>query len=260
MRKIVIFALIAALCAGALLYFYLGNLEAQKEVKVEYDSIVVAAVDIPAFTPITGDMVTFRQVPLGYAHPLAARTIEEVVGLVTESEIIAGEEMLPSKLKQFGETDSGLSYVLPEGMRAVTVAVDEVSGVAGFLQRGDYVDVISYTSTSYEMTTADQAQTGTTETTDPAQSAVSQSTTVIAAQNILVAAIGRSLSSSTSSTEDQSTIGYNSVTLILTPEDAMRVIQGSRSGSLILILRASGDHDSNTEDPVINDTLLIKAQ
>ena len=60
MRKIVIFALIAALCAGALLYFYLGNLEAQKEVKVEYDSIVVAAVDIPAFTPITSDMVTFQ--------------------------------------------------------------------------------------------------------------------------------------------------------------------------------------------------------
>lgn len=260
MRKIVIFALIAALCAGALLYFYLGNLEAQKEVKVEYDSIVVAAVDIPAFTPITGDMVTFQQVPLGYAHPLAARTIEEVVGLVTESEIIAGEEMLPSKLKQFGETDSGLSYVVPEGMRAVTVAVDEVSGVAGFLQRGDYVDVISYTSTSYEMPTADQAQTGTTETTDPAQNAVSQSTTVIAAQNILVAAIGRSLSSSTSSTEDQSAIGYNSVTLILSPEDAMRVIQGSRSGSLILILRASGDHDTNTEDPVINDSLLIKAK
>lgn len=260
MRKIVIFALIAALCAGALLYFYLGNLEAQKEVKVEYDSIVVAAVDIPAFTPITSDMVTFRQVPLGYAHPLAARTIEEVVGLVTESEIIAGEEMLPSKLKQFGETDSGLSYVVPEGMRAVTVAVDEVSGVAGFLQRGDYVDVISYTSTSYEMPAADQAQTGTTETTDPAQNAVSQSTTVIAAQNILVAAIGRSLSSSTSSTEDQSAIGYNSVTLILSPEDAMRVIQGSRSGSLILILRASGDHDTNTEDPVINDSLLIKAK
>ena len=260
MRKIVIFALIAALCAGALLYFYLGNLEAQKEVKVEYDSIVVAAVDIPAFTPITGDMVTFRQVPMGYAHPLAARTIEEVVGLVTESEIIAGEEMLPSKLKQFGETDSGLSYVVPEGMRAVTVAVDEVSGVAGFLQRGDYVDVISYTSTSYEMPTADQAQTGTTETTDPAQNAVSQSTTVIAAQNILVAAIGRSLSSSTGSTEDQSAIGYNSVTLILSPEDAMRVIQGSRSGSLILILRASGDHDTNTEDPVINDSLLIKAK
>lgn len=260
MRKIVIFALIAALCAGALLYFYLGNLEAQKEVKVEYDSIVVAAVDIPAFTPITGDMVTFQQVPMGYAHPLAARTIEEVVGLVTESEIIAGEEMLPSKLKQFGETDSGLSYVVPEGMRAVTVAVDEVSGVAGFLQRGDYVDVISYTSTSYEMPAADQAQTGTTETTDPAQNAVSQSTTVIAAQNILVAAIGRSLSSSTGSTEDQSAIGYNSVTLILSPEDAMRVIQGSRSGSLILILRASGDHDTNTEDPVINDSLLIKAK
>ncbi|MDD4312647.1 MAG: Flp pilus assembly protein CpaB [Eubacteriales bacterium] len=261
MRKIVIFALIAALCAGALLYFYLGNLEAQKEVKVEYDNVVIAAVDIPAFTPITSDMVTFKPIPQGYAHPLAARTKEEVVGLVTESAIIAGEEMLPAKLKQFGETDSGLSYVVPEGMRAVTVSVDEVSGVAGFLQRGDYVDVISYTSTSYEMPATDQAQTGTTQPTDPGQNAVSQSTTLVAAQNVLVAAIGRSLSSSTGTTsEDQSTIGYNSVTLILTTEDAMRVVQGSRSGSLILILRASGDHNANTEDPVINDTLLIKAQ
>ena len=260
MRKIVIFALIAALCAGALLYFYLGNLEAQKEVKVEYDSVVVAAVDIPAYTPITSDMVTFEQIPQGYAHPLAARSIDEVVGLVTESEIVAGEEMLPSKLKQFGETDSGLSYVVPEGMRAVTISVDEVSGVAGFLQRGDYVDVISYTSTSYEMTAADQAQAdGTTETTGATQGSVSQSTTLVAAQNVLVAAIGTSLSSSSSS-EDQTNIGYNSVTLILSPEDAMRVVQGSRSGSLILILRASGDHIANTEDPVINDSLLIKAQ
>ncbi|MEA4915788.1 MAG: Flp pilus assembly protein CpaB [Christensenella sp.] len=260
MRKIVIFALIAALCAGALLYFYLGNLEAQKEVKVDYDSVVVAAVDIPAFTPITSDMVTFQQIPQGYAHPLAARTVEEVVGLVTESEIVAGEEMLPSKLKQFGETDSGLSYVVPEGMRAVTVAVDEVSGVAGFLQRGDYVDVISYTSTSYEMTPADQVQTGATDQTNPDQTTVSQSTTLVAAQNVLVAAIGRSLASSTDSTTDQAAIGYNSVTLILSPEDAMRVVQGSRSGSLILILRASGDHNANTVDPVINDSLLIKAQ
>ena len=260
MKKVVLFALVAALAAGALLYIYLGKLEQQSEVKVVYEDVLVAAADIPAYSAITEEMVTVKQVPQGTSHPIAARTPAEAVGFVTENLIVEGEEILPVKLKQPGQAESGLSYVVPEGMRAVTVAVDEVSGVAGFLQRGDYVDVISYTSTSYEMPTADQVQTGTTETTDPAQNAVSQSTTVIAAQNILVAAIGRSLSSSTSSTEDQSAIGYNSVTLILSPEDAMRVIQGSRSGSLILILRASGDHDTNTEDPVINDSLLIKAK
>ena len=99
MKKIVIFALIAALCAGALLYFYLGNLEAQKQVEVQYDTVVAAATDIPAYTQITADMLTLKQIPQGYAHPLAARTVEEVVGLVTVSDILAGEEMLPSKLK-----------------------------------------------------------------------------------------------------------------------------------------------------------------
>lgn len=261
MKKIVIFALIAALCAGALLYFYLGNLEAQKQTQVQYDTVVAAAADIPAYTTITSDMLTLQQIPQGYAHPLAARTTDEVVGLVTVSDIVAGEQIFPSKLKQFGETDSGLAYVVPEGMRAVTVSVDEVSGVAGFLKRGDYVDVISYTSTTFEMKAADQAQigTGTDQTTNPAQGGSSQSTTLIAAQNVLIAAIGTSLTTATN-TGDPATVGYNSVTLILTPEDAMRVVQGSRSGALILILRASGDHAANTQDPVVNDSLLIKPE
>ncbi len=264
MKKIVIFALIAALCAGALLYFYLGNLEAQKQVQVQYDTVVAAAADIPAYTQITGDMLTLQQIPQGYAHPLAARTMEEVVGLVTVSDIVAGEQVLPSKLKEFGQTDSGLAYVVPEGMRAVTVSVDEVSGVAGFLKRGDYVDVISYTSTSFDMKATAQAQaqtgTGTDQTTQPAQGGTSQSTTVIAAQNVLIAAIGTSLSTTTNASGDPAAVGYNSVTLILTPEDAMRVVQGARSGALILILRASGDHAANTQNPVINDSLLIKPE
>jgi len=257
MKKIVLFALIAALCAGALLYFYLGNLEAQKEVKVEYDNVVVALTKIPAYTPITVDMVTFKQVPQGYAHPLAAHTLEEVLGFVTESDIIEGEQLLPAKLKQYGETDSGLSYVVPEGMRAVTVGVDEVTGVAGFLQRGDYVDVISYTTTTYLPAEAPVVAEG--EEPTAAQLPQTLSTTLVAAQNVRVAAIGTSLSGTTT-VDGETVTGYNSVTLLLTPEDTMRVLQGARSGAIILILRATGDHTPNTEDPVINDMLLVQAQ
>ena len=258
MKKIVLFALIAALCAGALLYFYLGNLEAQKEVKVEYDNVVVALTNIPAYTPITADMVTFKQVPLGYAHPLAAHTLEEVVNYVTESDIIEGEQLLPAKLKQFGETDSGLSYVVPEGMRAVTVGVDEVTGVAGFLQRGDYVDVISYTTTTYLPAEAPVVPEG--EEPTAAQLPQTLSTTLVAAQNVRVAAVGMSLSDNATTAEGEPVTGYGSVTLLLTPEDTMRVVQGARSGAIILILRATGDHAPNLEDPVINDMLLIQAQ
>jgi pilus assembly protein CpaB len=258
MKKVVAFALIAALCAGGLLYFYLGNLESQKQVKVEYDKVVVAAMQIPAFTPITVEMVTYQQVPRGYAHSLAARNVAEVIGYVTEGELIKGEQIFPSKLKQFGESDSGLAYVVPEGMRAVTVAVDEVSGVAGFLQRGDYVDVISYTTTTYVPAKAPEVAEGE----EPTASQLPQtlSTTLVAAQNVRVVAVGKSLSSSAGRTEEESAGGYKSVTLLLTPEEAMRVVQGAKSGSIVLILRASGDHAANTQEPVINDTLLVQAQ
>ena len=264
MKKIVVFALIAALCAGVLLYYYLGNLEQQKQVKVEYDQVVVAATSIPAYTPITSEMVKFQQIPLGFAHPLAAHTIDEVVGYVTESALVEGEQILPAKLKQMGQTDSGLSYIVPEGMRAVTVAVDEVSGVAGFIQRGDYVDVITYTSTSYDTTAAEPEQTEAaegeqTEVTG-ASAKPSQGTTLIAAQNVCVAAVGTSLSSSGVATEESGAVGYTSVTLFLTPEDAMRVVQGARSGFIVLVMRASGDHTGNVQNPIVNDSLLEKAE
>lgn len=258
MKKVVLFALIAALCAGALLYFYLGKLEAQKQVKIEYDNVVVAAKDIPAFTPITIDMLTFQQIPKGYAHPLAAHALEEAVGLVSESVIVTGEQLLPSKLKQFGETDSGLSYIVPEGMRAVTVPVDEVTGVAGFLQRGDFVDVISYTTTTYVPAEAPVVADGETPTAD--QLPQTLSTTLVAAQNVRVAAVGMSLSGVSVGADGEPITGYNSVTLFLTPEDAMRVVQGSRSGAIVIILRASGDHTPNLEQPMINDLLLVQAK
>lgn len=255
MKKVVLFALIAALCAGVLLYFYLGKLEAQKQVKIEYDNVVVATVDIPAYTPITGEMLTIKQIPQGYAHPQSARTLDEVVGLVTERDIVAGEQLLPSKLKQFGETDSGLSYVVPEGMRAVTVAVDEVTGVAGFLQRGDYVDVIAYTTVTVEAKETSTQTEGEAQAEDPQ----TQSSTLVAAQNVYIAAVGMSLNGATTTIDGEQTT-YSSVTLILSPEDAMRVIQGSRSGAIVLILRAAGDHTPNLTTPMINDQLLAQSK
>lgn len=260
MKKVVLFALIAALCAGALLYIYLGKLERRKEVPVVYEDVAVASQNIPAYTPITAEMVEIKQMPQGTSHPLAARTAAEVIGFVTESEFIEGEEILPAKLKQPGQTESGLSYIVPEGMRAVTIAVDEVSGVAGFLQRGDYVDVISYTTTTYQPETTAQASDETAQTAQTASA--SQGTTVVAAQNVCVAAVGTSLTNAAAGTDETAggTAGYSSVTLFLTPDDAMRVIQGAKSGVILLVLRASGDHAANMEAPVVSDMLLQQAE
>jgi len=242
MKKVVLFALIAAVVAGALLYFYLDSLEQEKTVEIVYENVLVAAEDIPAYAVITAEMVTVKQVPQGSSHPRAARSAEEAVGYVTESLIVSGEEILPEKLKQPGQTESGLSYIVPEGMRAVTVAVDEISGVAGFVQRGDYVDVLAYTTTTYVPE----------ETTEK-----THGTTIVAAQNVCVAAVGTTLAAGTDA-DDTETV-YSSITLFLTPEDAMRVVQSAKGGVVTIVLRASGDHDENDQTPVVNDMLLDQA-
>jgi len=253
MKKVVLFALIAAVVAGALLYFYLGSLEQEKTVEIVYENVLVAAEDIPAYAVITAEMVTVKQVPQGGAHPRAARSAEEAVGYVTEGLIVSGEEILPEKLKQPGQTESGLSYIVPEGMRAVTVAVDEISGVAGFVQRGDYVDVLAYTTTTYiPEEPADGTDETTAETTEK-----TQGTTVVAAQNVCVAAVGTTLAGGTAADETQAV--YSSITLFLTPEEAMRVVQGAKGGVITIVLRASGDHGGNDQIPVVNDMLLDQA-
>ena len=188
MKKVILFSLVAAICAGVMLYLYLGKLEQQKQAEIVYETVVVAAQDIPAYTAITPEMLTTKQVAQGSSHPLAARAITDAVGFVTEGAILAGEEVIPAKLKQPGQVESGLSYVVPKGMRAMTLAVDEISGIAGFLQRGDYVDIYAYLTTSYRTPEQKAAAAAAEQTT-----AAGQATTVLAAQNVNIVAVGTSL-------------------------------------------------------------------
>jgi pilus assembly protein CpaB len=251
MKKVILIALIAAIAAGALLYFYLDDLEKESVVEVVYEDVLVASADIPAYSVITADMVTLTQMPEGTAHPRAAHSASEAIGFVTEGLIVAGEEILPEKLKQPGQSESGMSYIIPDGMRAVTISVDEISGVAGFVQRGDYVDVIAYTTTSYDPEPVPDSETG--EITEK-----TQATTVVAAQNVCVAAVGTTLKTGVSTTDAEEEV-YSSITLFLTPADAMRVIQSAKSGVITVVLRASGDHEANAEEPVVSDSLLDEA-
>ncbi len=252
MKKVILFSLVAAICAGVMLYLYLGKLEQQKQVEIVYETVVVAAQDIPAYTSIAPEMLTTKQVAQGSSHPLAARTITDAVGFVTEGAILAGEEVIPAKLKQPGQVESGLSYVVPKGMRAMTIAVDEISGIAGFLQRGDYVDIYAYLTTSY-LTPEQQAIAATTE-----QTSAEQATTVLAAQNVNIVAVGTSLANDPAAGEGGG-VGYSSVTVLVTPDQAMRLIQSARSGVVMMVIRANGDHETITQQPVVSDSLLDKA-
>ncbi|TCD47229.1 Flp pilus assembly protein CpaB [Chlorobium sp. N1] len=73
-------------------------------------------------------------------HEAKSRTAD-VVGRIARVSMIPGEPILPGKLAPINAT-GGLSSIIPEGKRAITVKVNEVISVAGFALPGSYVDVL----------------------------------------------------------------------------------------------------------------------
>jgi len=103
--------------------------------------VIVAAADISPGTAISGAAVKAVTWPLAVIPPKSAATMREVEGRVVKVPIPQGNPILSSMLAPEG-TAAGLSGILDDGKRALTVKVDEVAGVAGFLHPGDHVDVL----------------------------------------------------------------------------------------------------------------------
>jgi len=104
-------------------------------------SVIVAAADISPGTALSGGLVKTVTWPLKVIPPKSAATMPEIEGRVAMVPIPQGNPVLFSMLAPEG-TAAGLSGILPDGKRALTVKVDEVAGVAGFIHPGDHVDVL----------------------------------------------------------------------------------------------------------------------
>ena len=122
---------------------YLQSLRRQATVvaPMRMESVVVAKVDIAERKIVSADLLEVRQIPFTAVHPRAARRIEDVANRVALAQISADEQVLLTKLAPAG-VNVGLSYVLPKDKRALTIAVNEVIGVAGFVFPGDRVDIV----------------------------------------------------------------------------------------------------------------------
>jgi pilus assembly protein CpaB len=103
--------------------------------------VIVAAADISPGTALYGPAVKAVTWPQAVIPPKSAASMREVEGRVVKVPIAQGNPVLSSMLAPEG-TAAGLSGILDDGKRALTVKVDEVAGVAGFLHPGDHVDVL----------------------------------------------------------------------------------------------------------------------
>jgi len=103
--------------------------------------VVVAAKEIDVATPLRADQLSVVQWPQDRSPKGGFARLEEVAGRVAVLPMGAGEPILEPKLAPRG-TPAGMTALVSPGKRAMTVKVDEASGVAGFVTPNNRVDVV----------------------------------------------------------------------------------------------------------------------
>lgn len=210
-KLVFLLAIIFGLLTALLLYKYLADTKAALE-NTEYVEIVVAAEDIPAKTRIMEKMLKLKKIPKEYQHPNEILHLEDVVNKILLVPVIEGESIMSNQILGPEERKEGLAYIIPQGKRALTIPVDEVSGVAGLIKPGDSVDILA-----------------TLEINDTAY-------TSVPLQNIEVLAVGKKIDDTI--TEP---VEYKTVTLAVTFTQAKRLMMASQRGAIRLMLRSPVD-------------------
>lgn len=202
-----------------LVYRYLQTVKAANE--QQRAQIVFTTQDIPSKTIIEPAMLTVREVRRGETPRGAYARMEAVVGKVALSNLSADTPVTDQDVEEKGAS-LGLSYVIPPSMRAVTVAVDPVIGVAGFLKPGDHVDVVATFNRGRGQMVAK---------------------TVL--QDVTLLALGSQLEKERMKKEggDKPTSldRRDTATLLVTPAEAEKLVLAENEGKLRLVLRAAGD-------------------
>ncbi len=185
----------------------------------DLNNVVVAKVDVPPGTKIIAEQLTTVQFPRGASPDGVFDSPDKLVGRVAVVQIAAREPVTDFKLAPEGSA-GGLSAVIPEGYRAMTVKVDDVVGISGFIMPGALVDiVVVITPPEKDMMNREPIS-------------------KIVLQNIKVLANGQNIDRPKNDREAES---VRAVTLQVTPEQAEKLALAASEGKLQLVMRNSVD-------------------
>jgi len=139
-RFSLLISLAAGLFAVVAVSLYISAREAALLEQVALQDVVVATRDILQNTVVDERLVELSQVPQKYLQPGAVTSLADAIGRVAVVPVPTGAQLLGPGLLGGGRV--GLAFEVPRGMRAVTVAANDVSGVAGLIQPGNFIDLI----------------------------------------------------------------------------------------------------------------------
>ena len=211
---------------------YLANtylISAQKQAEPTGTSkVAVAAVPMAFGVDVTPDKIRFVEYPNGSIPPGSFRDLSQLLPegkrRVALLPISVNEPILATKLSAAG-TGASIAALLPDGMRAATVRINDVSGVAGFIQPNDTVDVLITRSA-------------------PGGDQRTQATDVLL-QNIRVIAMDQNAKNANGTPAVART-----ATLEVTPLDAQKLALAQEVGNLSLLLRKPGEANNPVVETV----------
>ena len=223
-------ALVFGLLAAVSVNRYLSNAQAFSK---DMTKVAVAKVAIPLGTKIVPEQVMMVQFPRESMPDGTFENADKLAGRVAIVNIAAREPITDSRLAPEG-TAGGLSAVIPEGYRAMTVKVDDVVGISGFIMPGTLVDVVV-------VITPEDASRG--------AGPISK----IVLQNIKVLANGQNIDKPENQRDVNS---VKAVTLQVTPEQAEKLALATSEGRLQLVMRNQIDQGDEETTGVNKQKLL----
>ena len=183
-------------------------------VEIEKRSVVVSATDLGIGSLLTYTNIATKEWPIELVPNGSFDNMDVLVDRVLKTEMSAGEAILLSKLAPEGSM-GGFSSLIPQGMRAMTVAVNVVSGVGGFILPKTKVDVLVTASPTISK---------------------EEATSKIILENVEVIAIDQTVDK-----ENSDPMTVKSVTLLVNPEQASKLALAMNEGTLQLALRNASD-------------------
>ncbi|HKG98279.1 MAG TPA: Flp pilus assembly protein CpaB, partial [Pyrinomonadaceae bacterium] len=234
-NKRLILALTGAVLCGLLgvmlVTQYLASIQAYTR---DLNNVVVAKSEIPLGAKITVEQLALAPMPNGSAPDGVFRELDEVAGRVAVTPIGLREPITKLKLAPEG-VGAGLQAVIPEGYRALTVKVDDIVGVSGFVMPGSYVDVVAVILPVSQSAAA--------------QGPISK----IVLQNIKVLASGANLDSPQ---DQRRPSDVKAVTLLVTPDQAEKLVLAANESKLQLVMRNYSDQEDSMTKGANKATLL----
>jgi pilus assembly protein CpaB len=206
------------------------QLQPQVEVEVvEREPVIIAAQEILAGAVIEEQHVTSKLLEKAWRDDLQFTKAEELVGQVAAITIFPGEIIHPNRLSASGE-GSSLASLIPENKRAVTIRVNDVIGVAGFLLPGNKVDVLN--TVKYGKNSA---------------------STVTVLKEIKVLAVDQ-----TARTKENKPVIVRAVTLEVSPREAEKLLSAQSRGNIQLTLRNPHEEEKVVKRYVAPSVTIIK--